>query len=56
MFMTQFSLDMSKSKTKMGKEWILNPQEDLNSEEMKKVLKEMLSFENFVNLNVQIIQ
>ncbi len=34
----------------------MNPQDALNSKEMKKVMERMLSFDNFVNLNVKIIQ
>ncbi len=39
----------------MGKDLKMNPMETLNSKEMKKVMKEILSFEHFVNLNVRII-
>ncbi len=47
---------MNESKIKMGQDLNINPKEALNQNEMKNVMKGMLSFENFVNLNVKIIQ
>ncbi len=47
---------MNESKTEIGQDLKMNPKEALNSKEMKKVMKGILSFENFVNLNVKIIQ
>ncbi len=47
---------MNESKTEMGQDLNMNPKDAINSNEMKKIMKGMLSFENFVNLNVRIIQ
>ena len=46
---------MNEKKSGIGKEESLNPQEAIDQKDMKKILKSMLSFENFVNLNVKII-
>ncbi len=55
MFMTKLSKYMNESKTEMGQDFKINPKEALNSKEMEKVMKGILSFEHFVNLNVKII-
>ncbi len=55
MFMTQMSKYMNESKNEMGQDFKMNPMDSLNSKEMKKVMKGILSFEHFVNLNVKII-
>ena len=47
---------MYESKTEMGQNLNMNPKDALNLKEMKKVMKGMLSYEHFVNLNVKIIQ
>ena len=47
---------MNGKKSEIGQEKYMNPQEALNSKDMKKVLKSMLTFENYVNLNVKIIK
>ena len=46
---------MNENKSEIGKEETLNPQEAIDQKDMQKVLKSMLSFENFFNLNVKII-
>jgi hypothetical protein len=46
---------MNESKTEMGQDLNMNPKDALNSKEMIKVMKGMLSYEHFVNLNVNII-
>ncbi len=46
---------MNESKSEMGQDLKMNPKEALNSKEMKKIMKGMLTFEHFVNLNVKII-
>ena len=45
---------MNENKTEIGKEETLNPQEAIDQKDMKKVLKSMISFENFFNLNIKI--
>ncbi len=47
---------MNERKSEMGQNLNMNPKEALNSKEMKKIMKGILSFEHFVNLNVKIIQ
>ncbi len=47
---------MNESKTEIGQYLNMNPKEALNSKEMKKVMKGMLTYEHFVNLNVRIIK
>ena len=46
---------MNERKSEMGQDLKMNPKDALNSKEMKKVMKGILSFEHFVNLNVRII-
>jgi hypothetical protein len=46
---------MNERKSEMGQNLNMNPKEALNSKEMKKIMKGILSFEHFVNLNVKII-
>jgi hypothetical protein len=46
---------MSERKSEMGQDLKINPKEALNSNDMEKFMKEILSFEHFVNLNVRII-
>ena len=55
MFMNELSKYMNEKKSVIGKDETLNPQEAIDQKDMKKILKSMLSFENFVNLNVKII-
>ena len=46
---------MNKNKSEIGQEENINPKEAHNFKDMKKVMRSMLSFEHYVNLNVKII-
>ena len=46
---------MNEKKSEIGKQKFLNPQETLNSKDMKKVLRKLFSYEHFVDLNVKFV-